>query len=194
MFESLAVYLREGAGLNDEALQQVKLVTTEKKLRKRQYLLQEGDVSNFNCFVAKGCLRLYRIGKDGAEHIMRFSIENWWMSDYESYNSGLPSKCNIDALENSDLLLIRKQDFDNLVNTITPFRLFKEKLEARSYDASQRRILSNISDTAEEKYLNFIKSYPRIYERVPLHMIASFLGVTRETLSRIRQQYAKHSS
>lgn len=191
MFESLAVYLREGAGLNDEELKLVKQVTIERKLRKRQYLLQEGDVSYYNCFVAKGCLRLYRIGKDGSEHILRFAIENWWMSDYESYNSGDPAKGNIDALEDSELLLIKKQDFDGLTNSIAKFRLFKERLDARSYDASQKRILSNISETAEEKYLNFIKTYPKIYDRVPLHMIASFLGVSRETLSRVRQQYSR---
>ncbi|WP_246269321.1 Crp/Fnr family transcriptional regulator [Chitinophaga oryzae] len=191
MFEALANYLREGAGLSDEELQLVKQVTKEKKLRKRQYLLQEGDVSYYNSFVAKGCLRLYRIGKDGAEHILRFSIENWWMSDYESYNSGEPSKGYIDAIEDSELLLIRKEDFDMLSNTIPKFRLFREKLEARSFDATQRRILSNISETAEEKYLNFINTCPKIYERIPLHMVASFLGVSRETLSRVRQQHSK---
>ena len=191
MFDSLAVYLKEGAGLSDEELKLVQQVTIERKLRKRQYLLQEGDVSFYNCFVAKGCLRLYRIGNDGAEHILRFAIENWWMSDYESYNSGEPAKGNIDALEDSELLLIKKQDFDALTNTIAKFRAFKERLDARSYDASQKRILSNISETAEEKYINFIKTYPKIYERVPLHMIASFLGVTRETLSRVRHQYPK---
>lgn len=191
MFEAFARYLREGAGLSDEELKLVKQVVVEKKLRKRQYLLQEGDVSHYNCFVAKGCLRLYRIGKDGTEHILRFAIENWWMSDYESYNSGHAAKSTIDALEDSELLLIKKQDFDSLTNTITKFKLFKEKLEARSYDASQNRIMSNISETAEEKYVNFIKLYPEIYNRVPLHMIASFLGVTRETLSRVRQQYSR---
>ena len=192
MFESFAVYLREGAGLSDEELDLVKQVTIEKKLRKRQYLLQEGDVAHYNCFVAKGCLRLYRIGKDGSEHILRFAVENWWMSDYESYNSGDPAKGNIDAIEDSELLLIKKQDFDALTNTIAKFRLFRERLEARSYDASLKRIMSNISETAEERYVNFIKSYPQFYNRVPLHMVASFLGVTRETLSRIRLQYSSN--
>lgn len=191
MFEPFAVYLRNGAGLSDEELQIVKQVTIEKKLRKRQYLLQEGDVSYYNCFVAKGCLRLYRIGKDGSEHILRFAIENWWMSDYESYNSGLPAKGHIDALEDSELLLIRKHDFDMLNNTLPKLKLFRERLDARSYDASQNRIMSNISETAEERYLNFMKAYPETGNRVPLHMIASFLGVTRETLSRVRQQYSK---
>ena len=191
MFESFAVYLKEGAGLNDEELKIVRNVTIERKLRKHQYLLQEGDVSNYNSFVAKGCMRLYRIGKDGTEHILKFAIENWWISDYESYNSGLPAKGNIDAIEDSELLLIKKQDFDVLVNTIIKFQQFIERLETRSFDASQNRIMSNISETAEEKYINFIKSYPQMSNRVPLHMIASFLGVSRETLSRVRQQYSK---
>jgi CRP-like cAMP-binding protein len=194
MFESLAAYLREGAGLSNEELELVKQVTAERKLRKRQYLLQEGDVSYYNSFVAKGCLRLYRISKDGTEHILKFAIENWWISDYESYNSGQPAKSNIDALEDSELLLIKKQDFDTLTHTITRFQQFKERVDARSFDASQNRILSNISETAEEKYVNFIKSYPQIYNRVPLHMIASFLGVSRETLSRVRNQYSSQSS
>lgn len=191
MFESFANYLTEKAGLTSEELKQVEKVTLTKRLRKRQYLLQEGDTSPYNCFVAKGCLRLYRVDEDGAEHILRFAIENWWMADYESYNSGNPSKCNIDALEDSELLLIKKEDLDALYKAIPNLQSFREKLEARSFDASQNRIMSIISNTAEKRYDNFIKSYPQIYNRVPLHMIASFLGVSRETLSRIRHQYAR---
>jgi CRP-like cAMP-binding protein len=191
MFEYFANYLTEKAGLTSEELKQVEMVTLTKRLRKRQYLLQEGDNSPYNCFVAKGCLRLYRVDEDGAEHILRFAIENWWMADYESYNSGNPSKCNIDALEDSELLLIKKEDLDALYKAIPNLQSFREKLEARSFDASQNRIMSIISNTAEKRYDNFIKSYPQIYNRVPLHMIASFLGVSRETLSRIRQQYAR---
>ncbi|SHN00543.1 Crp/Fnr family transcriptional regulator [Chitinophaga sp. CF418] len=191
MFESLAVYLKEGAGLSDEELDLVRQVTIERKLRKRQYLLQEGYASIYNCFVAKGCLRLYRIGKDGAEHILKFAIENWWISDCESFSTGHPAQGTIDALEDSEVLLIKKEDFEALTRRIPKFQRFKERLDARNYDATQRRILSNISETAEERYLNFIKSYPQFYSRVPLHMVASFLGVTRETLSRVRQQYLK---
>ena len=191
MFEKFAVYLKEKASLTDEQLEEVHAVTINKRLRKRQYLLQEGDVCHYNCFVAKGCLRLYRVGEDGVEHILRFAVENWWISDQESYNNGIPSKNNIDALEDSELLLIEKNDFNRIVSNFPNFRTFRDTLKARSYDVSQNRIMSNISDTAEEKYTNFIKSYPDIFNRVPLHMIASFLGVSRETLSRIRTQYAK---
>lgn len=191
MFEKFAAYLKEKANLTDEQLEELRAVTIKKRLRKRQYLLQEGDVCHYNCFVAKGCLRLYRVGEDGVEHILRFAVENWWISDQESYNNGIPSKNNIDALEDSELLMIEKNDFNRIVSDFPNFRTFRDALKARSYDVSQNRIMSNISDTAEEKYTNFIKSYPDIFNRVPLHMIASFLGVSRETLSRIRNQVTK---
>lgn len=191
MFEKFAAYLKERASLTSEQLDEIHAVTINKRLRKRQYLLQEGDVCHYNCFVAKGCLRLYRVGEDGVEHILRFAVENWWISDQESYNNGIPSKNNIDALEDSELLLIEKNDFNHIVNNFPNFRTFKDALKARSFDVSQNRIMSNISDTAEEKYKNFIKAYPDISNRVPLHMIASFLGVSRETLSRIRNQFTK---
>jgi CRP-like cAMP-binding protein len=194
MFESLATYLAGKGSLTSEELTQVEKVTTPKKLRKRQYLLQEGDISYYNSFIVKGCLRLYRVGKDGSEHILRFAVENWWISDYESYHSGLPSKYNIDALEDCELLMIEKDKFDNLAKTIPNFQKLREILDARNFEVNQKRILSNISESAEEKYDNFVRSCPQIYNRVPLYMVASFLGVSRETLSRVRQQYVKNST
>jgi CRP-like cAMP-binding protein len=191
MFESLAKYLVEKGGLTPDELKLVEEAAVPRKIRKHQYLLQEGDISHYNSFVVKGCFRLYRVGKNDQEHILRFAIENWWISDYDSYQSGLPSKNNIDALENSELLMIEKAKFDMLRETIPRFKELIDKLVAKNYEAHQNRILSNISETAEQQYDNFIRSYPTIYERVPLHMIASFLGMSRETLSRVRQQNAK---
>ncbi len=191
MFDALASYLIEKGGLTNDELKIVEEATVPKKIRRRQYLLQEGDISHFNSFVAKGCLRVYWVSKDGQEHIMRFAVENWWISDYESYQSGLPSKYNIDALEDSELLMIEKEKFDMLTATIPRFKELIERLMTKNFEAHQKRILSHISDTAEEKYDNFIKSYPTIYPRVPLHMVASFLGLSRETLSRVRQQASR---
>ncbi|UAY55653.1 Crp/Fnr family transcriptional regulator [Arachidicoccus terrestris] len=191
MFEVFATYLKQKAELSDPEMEMVRAVTISKRLRKRQYLLQEGDVCHYNCFVAKGCLRNYRVSEDGTEHILRFALENWWLSDQESYNNNTPSKNNIDALEDSELLLIDKDDFNGLVEAIPRFRELRDKLKARSYDVSQNRIMSNLSDTTEERYATFMKSYPNIFNRVPLHMIASYLGVSRETLSRIRNRNAK---
>jgi CRP-like cAMP-binding protein len=188
MFEVFEIYLKEKADLTGEELDAVRAVSVEKKVRKRQYLLQEGDVCHHNCFIVKGCLRFYRVGDDGTEHILRFAVENWWISDTESYNTGNPSKSNIDALENSEVILIDKLDFVNLMMTIPRFKNFIDRLKARSFDAIQNRVMSNISYTAEEKYKHFMTSFPDIFYRVPLGMIASYLGVSRETLSRVRNQ------
>jgi CRP-like cAMP-binding protein len=190
MFEVFEQYLIEKAGLNEQEIAAVRAVSVEKKIRKRQYLLQDGDVCTNNCFVVKGCLRLYLVGEDGNEHMLRFAVENWWMSDQESLNNGTPSKNNIDALEDSEVILISQPDYINLQMTIPKLRQLIERLKARSFEASQRRILSNISFSAEEKYQYFIKTYPDIFYRIPLHMIASYLGVSRETLSRTRSQFA----
>ncbi|MCE7065083.1 Crp/Fnr family transcriptional regulator [Dyadobacter sp. CY326] len=187
MFEVFAAYLRTKGGLTDEELKLIKGFTISKKVRKRHFLLQEGEVSHHNCFIAKGCMRMYRIGKNGTEHILRFGIEDWWMADYESYNTGNPSKNNIDALEDTDLLMLRKEHMDVLLKEIPRFQDFVKKLETKTFDISQDRILSNISDTAEERYLKFVTAYPEFNRRIPLHMIASFLGLSRETLSRIRK-------
>lgn len=193
MFDKLASYLTSKAGLTSEELRAVENAVVPRKIRKRQYLLQEGDVSRYNSFVAKGCLRLYQVSKDGTEHIMKFAIEDWWISDYESYNSGLPSRFHIDALEDSELLMIEKEKLNALLDAIPKLKRLIEQLDAKNFEVTQTRILSNISQTAEEKYESFVKACPKIYNRVPLHMIASFLGLSRETLSRVRQQHAKKS-
>ncbi|GAA3917929.1 cyclic nucleotide-binding domain-containing protein [Chitinophaga oryziterrae] len=190
MFKAFEIYLKEKADLTPDELDAVRAVSIEKKIRKRQYLLQEGDVCLHNCFIVKGCLRSYRVGEDGTEHILRFAVENWWISDHESYNTGNPSKSNIDALENAEVILIEKTAFIYLMTSIPRFKNFIEGLKSRSFDASQNRIMSNISDTAEEKYQYFMTSFPDIFYRVPLHMIASYLGVSRETLSRIRSKFS----
>jgi CRP-like cAMP-binding protein len=186
MFEAFEKYLKEKAGLDAEEINTVRAVSIEKKVRKRQYLLQDGDVCHYNCFIVKGCLRMYTVGDDGIEHMLRFAVENWWISDRESYNNGSPSKCNIDALENCEVILIDKPDFLHLLVTIPKFKNFIDDLLARSYDAIQNRVIGAISYTTEEKYNNFITRFPNIFNRVPLHMIASYLGVSRETLSRVR--------
>lgn len=191
MFEAFTKYLQEKAGLDAEEIDAIRAVSIQKKLRRRQYILQEGDVCHYNCFVEKGCLRMYTVGDDGIEHMLRFAIENWWISDRESYNNVSPSKCNIDALENCEIILIDKKDFIHLLQIIPKFKNYIDSLLAKSYDVFQNRIIGAISYTTEEKYNNFIKKYPDIFNRVPLHMIASYLGVSRETLSRVRSQSAQ---
>jgi len=191
MFEAFEKYLKEKANLDAEELNAVRAVAIERRIRKRQYLLQEGDICHYNCFVVKGCLRMYTVGDDGAEHILRFAVENWWISDRESYNNDTPSRCNIDALENCEVILIDKPDFLHLLTTIPKFKSFVDTLLARSFDAVQNRVMDAISYSTEEKYQNFITRFPDVFNRVPLHMIASYLGVSRETLSRVRSQFVQ---
>jgi CRP-like cAMP-binding protein len=190
MFEVFQKYLSDKIAITQEELDLVQSLSFLKKLRKRQYLLQEGDVWKYYAFVCKGCLRTYRTDEKGQEHIMQFSIENWWAGDLESLRSGLPAKSAIEALEDAEVLLFTKENFDIMQQRIPAFKTMVEDILARSFIVHQNRIHAAISYTAEEKYTNFTNSYPQIFNRVPLHMIASYLGVTAETLSRIRKQAA----
>ena len=190
MFDVFKSYITDHAGLTAEEIEDIRLLTIVKKIRKKQLLLQEGDISRYKIFVTKGLLRTYRVRDDGTEHIIRFSPENWWSTDLESYNLQVPSKYNIDALEDSEVLLWTKDNFDQLMERIPLLKKFSELLISKSFNVSQERIFLNISYTAEEKYEEFIKSYPEVFKRLPLHMVASYLGVSRETLSRIRHTQA----
>jgi CRP-like cAMP-binding protein len=191
MVESFVKYLTEKGGLSSFELEAVDKVSRLKKIRKNQYLLEPGENSNFIGFVVKGSFRLFRVGEDGQEHIMRFAIENWWISDFASFMNGQPSACYIEALEDSELLIISRDNFENLLATQPNFKRIVDKLATKNFEAHQNRIYSNISESAEMRYQNFVHQFPTIYNRIPLYMIASFLGLTRETLSRIRKQSIK---
>jgi CRP-like cAMP-binding protein len=190
MFNSFKEYIHDKAKLTNEELEKIKSFSSEKRLRKKQYLLQEGEVNKYATFIVKGCLRTYRVSDDGSEHILSFGIENWWVGDLESKTTGLPSKSNIEALEDSQLLIWPINDFDFLIDTIPELKSFNEKAFQRSLAAFNNRVYNVIGHSAEEKYREFIKINPDIFNRVPLHMIASYLGVSRKTLSRIRSQDA----
>jgi CRP-like cAMP-binding protein len=154
-------------------------VLLPKKLRKRQYLVQAGDLCRFECFVNKGCLRQYYVDDSGQEHILMFGIEDWWIADMYSLTTGNPALTNVDALEDSELLLILK------VPVLE--KVFRIKLQ-RAFVAHQRRLIENMSLPAEERFKNFSEQYPLLVKRIPQKYIASYLGITAESLSRIRKQ------
>jgi CRP-like cAMP-binding protein len=192
MHEQLRTYIllkeKNEFPLPDAEFELMKQAFVPKKLRKKQYLLQEGEVCKYHAFVVKGCLRMFRVDDRGQEHIFQFAIENWWTGDRESLISGKPSKYNIEALEDSDLLLITPEAMENLQAKSRAVNAMVQHLQQNNVIATQNRIHAAISYTAEEKYLDFLKTYPDIFQRVPQQMIASYLGITRETLSRIRKQ------
>ena len=191
MFENFHQYLTEKIALTDQELASIDAVCTVRKLRKKQYLLQEGDVWQFNAFVSMGCTRTYRVDNKGNEHILQFSPEKYWTGDRESLLSGAPSHSNIDAIEDSEIILIRKDDFENLCSRIEAFNRMVNNILQRSFNTAQNRIHTVISLPAEEKYLSFINTFPNLANRVPQSMIASYLGISPETLSRIRNKLSK---
>jgi CRP-like cAMP-binding protein len=191
MFEVFANYLRSQIEISDEDLELIRAGSVQRRLRKWQPLLQDGETWLINCFIANGCLRVYRIGDDGREHTFRFGVDLWWVTDVESYNREKPSVFNIEALEPSTVIIWTKPKWTELTTAIPALKAFQESMLSNSYEASQRRIYSLISSSAEEKYNEFQKTYPGIFNRVPLHMVASYLGLSRETVSRLRKNFAK---
>lgn len=188
MFSPFKTYLEQFADISEDQIRMIREAGMERTLRKSQSLLHDGEVWNYNCFIISGCFRLYRFGEDGTDHTMRFGIENWWMTDQESYNNRTPSLYNIEALSKSTVILWTKETWQHLMSAIPALKLFEEGLQARAYEAAQRRIFSLISGSAEEKYIEFQKTYPNVFNKVPLYMVASYLGMSRETLSRIRKE------
>lgn len=190
MFELLHDKIKENISIAEEDFTFCKTLFLPKKLRKRQYLLQEGDVCKYTAFVEKGILRTYTVDDKGTEHILQFSLEGWWIADLYSFLTGESSAFNIEALEDCELLLITKPSWDVLLEKIPAFERYFRIIIQNNLIATQRRLMGTLSETAEEKYIKLLKSHPDCVQRVPQHMIASYLGITRETLSRIRGQMA----
>ncbi|HEY5745284.1 MAG TPA: Crp/Fnr family transcriptional regulator [Chryseolinea sp.] len=177
--------------LSEQDIQFFKSVLRHRKLRKRQYLLQAGDVSLYENFVLKGCLRAYTVDNDGTEHIVMFAVEGWWVSDLYSFLAGTPATQNIDALEDTEVFSIEKNDLEKLYQQVPEFnRMFRILLQ-NAFVAQQQRIIGSISQTAEEQYTSFSTKYSTLEQRIPQNQVAAYLGVTPETLSRIRKQQAK---
>jgi CRP-like cAMP-binding protein len=191
MFEVFEDYIRSKVTISNDELELMQAGCTVRKLRKWQSILHEGEIWRINCFIASGVCRLYRFGENGTDHTLRFGVENWWISDQESYNHMKPSEYNIEALAATTAIIWTKEKWESLMKEIPALKLFNEQLLARGYETSQKRIFSLISFSAEEKYLEFQKTYPSVFNRVPLHMVASYLGISRETLSRIRKDFTK---
>lgn len=190
MFELLSQSINEKISLTAEEFNFTKTLFIPKKLRKKQFLLQEGNVSKYTAFVEKGMLRTFSVDDKGNEPILQFSMEGWWAGDLYSFLTEEPSQYHIEAIEDCELLLITRPSWDLLLEKIPAFERYFRILIQNSLIATQKRLMGSMSETAEEKYTKLVNNFPGCLQRIPQHMIASYLGITRETLSRIRGQMA----
>ncbi|HVO76047.1 MAG TPA: Crp/Fnr family transcriptional regulator, partial [Ignavibacteriaceae bacterium] len=138
-----------------------------------------------------GCLRVYNIDNKGTEHIIQFAIKDWWVSDLNSFLTVTPAVYNIDSLQDSDILVLEKSARDDMLESVPKMERFFRLLLEANYVASHKRISDALSTTAEERYLKFIETYPQLFEQIPQNQIASYLGITPQSLSRIRKDLSE---
>lgn len=193
MYKNLLAYINQYANLpltsEEESL--IEATFQPKNLRKKQYFLQEGDVCKYVGFIVKGAMRQYSVDDKGVEHIVHLYIENYWAGDRESSIMLTPSNYNIDAWEDTEMLIITRAEMLDLMEKIPALVKMIRLMDERNAIANQRRLSSTISNTAEKRYEEFADNHPQFIQRFPQHIIASYLGITKETLSRIRKQAMK---
>ncbi len=164
-----------------------------KEAGKKSFLLKEGQVSKTISYVHSGALRAYYLDKDGNENIIMFAINDWWVTDMYSFSTGQPALLNIDAMEDSAVFELNKNDLEDLYLKVPKFERFFRIIMQNSYVREQLRSIQNLSITAEERYINFVNKYPQFVQRVSQKQIASYLGITPEFLSVIRKKLSKGS-
>jgi CRP-like cAMP-binding protein len=177
--------------LNPEEMAYFRTLLKYKKIKKGGFLLREGDICKYENFVVKGCLKTYSIDANGYEHILQFSIEDWWAGDMYSFLSNTPSNLNIEALEDTEVVQIAKADLENLYQKVPKFDRFFRILLQNAFVAHQQRITQSLSFSAEERYLYLRTKYPVLEKRIAQKHIAAYLGITPVFLSMIRRKLAK---
>ena len=188
MFEILFEYLGKQLPLSPDEMDIIRSIFIPKKLLKGGFLLREGDISKYGAFVCKGFLRSYVIDNKGKEHIIQFAPENWWISDKGAGGEGSKASCFIDAIEDSDILLIDQAGHLKMLEKVAAYGAsFQAGMQKRSA-AKDKRIVHSLTADAEERYNDFLQTYPSIAQRVSQHMLASYLGIAPETLSRVRRK------
>ncbi|MGZ3901535.1 MAG: Crp/Fnr family transcriptional regulator, partial [Bacteroidia bacterium] len=162
-----------------------------KKYKRKQFLLEAGEPSKYTYFVKNGCVRTYYTDKDGEEHVISFSIEDWWAGDIASFTTGEPSVFSIDTLEDSEVLMADKAGMDKLYREIPQLEKYFRIIFQNALAAQFQRITNTNSFTAEERYIAFQKKYPQFVMRIPQKYLASYLGITPEFLSKLKKQLLK---
>lgn len=159
-----------------------------RKYLKGQYVVQQGDICKYECFVVSGCTKTFYMDEAGQEHIIMFSIEDWWTADIGSFVTQTPADFNIQCIENTELIMFSSDIIEDLYIKAPKLERFFRKIIEKAFVASQKRIVRSFSLTAKDRYVYFRNQYPKIEQRIPQYMIASYLGITKEFLSKIKSQ------
>ena len=190
----LHLHIRNRIDLSEEEFNQLLNLFKSVRFPKRHILIRPGQEIHHQYFVASGCMRTFLIDQSGKEHTVQFAIENWWTSDYIAYYTGEKSVLHVECIEDCELLQVKRSDLMDFFKFSPKLEsFFRAQLES-AFVAFQKRILSNLYMTAEERYSVFLNSYPNIEQRVKNYQIASYLGITPESLSRLRHKRIKPDS
>lgn len=190
MFDQLYKSFQEHVSLSDEEWEMCKNNFRPKRMLKRQFLLQEGDVCRQLTFIEKGALYSFSVDSKGNQHVLRFAFDGWWIADLQSFFTGNPSTFNIEVLEDSELLVLDRKNHEKLLEEIPAYERYHRIIVQNAYVALQQRVENALGLTAEEKYARLIQQNPEFMNRVPLNLVASYLGVSPETLSRVRGNFS----
>ena len=183
LFDYIIQYSKQSLTEDEKAI--ISSVMEPKRLRKKQFFLEEGEVCAYTGFILKGATRQYSLDKEGNEHILQLAIENWWIVDRNSFMNQVPSNYFIEGWEDCELLLLPRAKLDILL-AIPAINTMFWQMSENNHIAAQKRLDDTISLSAIKRYENFERLYPQIIQRFPSHQIASYLGIARETLSRAR--------
>ena len=190
MIESLKQNVAHHISISDIEMEEFCNLFNRKTVKKKTFLLREGEVCEFEGFVAKGLFRVYHIDQNGFEQILYFAIENWWITDIDSFTNGKPSQLFIEALEDSEVLLINKKDKEFAYAKLPLIEKLFRVMTQKTHVALQRRMIDNLSKAADQRYLDFIEKYPNHYKRLTNLQIAAYLGISHEFVSKIRRKIA----
>lgn len=183
-------YINQYTTISEEDFQAIKRYFIQEKLKKKQCLLLEGEICKYVAFIVKGAMRQYYVDEKGVEHVINLFVENCWAGDRESFVMATPSIYSVDAWEDCDVLLISRENVLKLRSQFTAFNELLLKLDEQNAIATQRRLTYSISFSVELRYKSFVDNYPYFVARFPQHIIASYLGITKDTLSRVRKKSA----
>lgn len=188
MFEKINAYALRCMPFQPDDLAYFNTLLQYKKQPRKTFLLQEGEVCQFEAYILKGCIRTYHIDQSGAEVTLQFAIEDWWVSDITSFQNQTPSLVYIETLEDCELLILTPENKEKLLSAVPGFERMFRLMVQRNLAQLQERLFRTISTTAVEKYLDFLNRYPAIPQRVAQHYIASYLGFSPEFLSKVRKK------